>query len=288
MKHVTKIGVSLAFYCFAEASDKCLRMLGKPRPAISVVLHYHGVGLGERSRFAQQMDTLIRLATPISAGNRDPLQPGKRYAAVTFDDGFQNVVENAVPEMIIRKIPGTIFVVPSLLGGNPLWDTLGADYILKEPLISAAQLKALPAELITVGSHTVTHAWLPSVTESEARKEISMSRERLRSLLDKEIDLFSFPYGESNGQLIELCREAGYSRVFTIVPSLAFRDPHEFVTGRIGASPGDWPVEFRLKLLGAYRWLPSILKIKKRLLAFLSLDGNSRGVSGVNRDGPES
>ncbi|MGA9882398.1 MAG: polysaccharide deacetylase family protein [Candidatus Acidiferrales bacterium] len=234
------------------------------------------------------MDTLIRLAIPISAGNRDPLQPGKRYAALTFDDGFQNVVENAVPEMIIRKIPGTIFVVPSLLGGNPVWDTLGADYILKEPLISAAQLKALPAELITIGSHTVTHAWLPSVTEPEAREEISASRERLQRLLDKKIDLFSFPYGQSNEQLIELCREAGYSRVFTIVPSLAFRDPHEFVTGRIEANPGDWPVEFYLKLLGAYSWLPSILKIKKRLLGFLSLDGYSAGGSGADRDDPES
>ncbi len=287
-RRVIKLGISVVFYFCVGTTDKFWGTMGKLRPAICVVLHYHGVRPLERSRFARQMDTLIGLATPIPAGNRELLQPGKRYAVLTFDDGFQNVVENAVPEMVARRIFSTIFVVPSLLGGNPVWDTMGADYIREERLMSAAQLKALPTELITIGSHTATHVWLPSVTEAQAREEISASRESLQRLLHQPIDLFSFPYGGCNDRLIELCREAGYTRVFTIVPRLAFRDPHEFVTGRIEVNPSDWPIEFRLKLLGAYRWLPSILKLKKKLMAFLFPEESLVRMPDATRYDPES
>src|SRR5207245_1160814 len=79
--------------------------------------------------------------------------------------------------------------------------------------------------------------------------------------------LFSFPHGSFNAKLVEWCREAGYERVFTILPTLAFSDPREFVTGRVSVEPTDWPLEFRLKLLGAYRWLPFGFGLKRKILS---------------------
>jgi peptidoglycan/xylan/chitin deacetylase (PgdA/CDA1 family) len=288
VKRVIKLCLSVIFYLVEAVWGLFFQMLGKSHRATCVVLHYHGVRSGERPKFARQMDTLIRLATPIPANNRNSLPAGERYAALTFDDGFLNVAENAIPELVARKIPATIFVVPSLLGGSPEWNTMGADYIRKERLISAAQLKALPSDLITIGSHTTTHAWLPSVTEAEAREEINASRDSLKSLLNREIDLFSFPFGGCNDQLLELCREAGYTRVFTIVPRLAFRNPQEFVTGRIEVNPSDWPVEFRLKLLGAYRWLPPVLKLKRKVLMLLHREESFARIPHAARYGPEA
>jgi peptidoglycan/xylan/chitin deacetylase (PgdA/CDA1 family) len=103
--------------------------------------------------------------------------------------------------------------------------------------------------------------------EEQARVELFDSRNKLRTLLNRDITLFSFPYGATSQRLVDLCREAGYERVFTIIPTLALSDPCEFITGRIAVDPTDWPVEFRLKLLGAYQWLPKIFKLKGRLLA---------------------
>ena len=62
-----------------------------------------------------------------------------------------------------------------------------------------------------------------------------------------------------------LCREAGYEGLFAILPELAFTDPQEFVTGRVGVNPSDWALEFRLKILGAYRWLPIVFSWKRKL-----------------------
>jgi len=122
----------------------------------------------------------------------------------------------------------------------------------------------LPHDLMTVGSHTMSHPWLPSLSQAEAKTELSASREKLRNLLNRDISVFSFPYGALNEQLITLCREVGYERVFTIQPKLAFASPQEFVVGRIAANPTDWPLEFYLKLLGAYRWLLWFFEWRKR------------------------
>ena len=113
----------------------------------------------------------------------------------------------------------------------------------------------------------MTHPALPALNENDAKRELSESRAKLEKMLDREIRLFSFPYGAFNAKLIEWCREAGYERVFTIAPTLAFLDPREFVTGRMSVEPTDWPLEFRLKLMGAYRWLPVAFSLKRRVLS---------------------
>jgi hypothetical protein len=86
-------------------------------------------------------------------------------------------------------------------------------------------------------------------------------------MLNRDVKLFSSPYGEFNDRVIEGCREAGYLRVFTTVPYLAFSESQEFVTGRVGAAPTDWPIEFRLKLAGAYRWVPYAYALKRRIFS---------------------
>lgn len=72
-----------------------------------------------------------------------------------------------------------------------------------------------------------THPVLPTLSESDAKRELSGSR------VLKEIKLFSFPYREMTAKLGGWCRESGYERVLTICATLAFCDPGESVTGRV-------------------------------------------------------
>jgi len=118
----------------------------------------------------------------------------------------------------------------------------------------------------------------PSETLDEAAKrELAESRANLEKMLNEEVRLFSFPYGDFNKKLVLWCRESGYHRVFTISPTLAFSNPEEFVTGRIEVEATDWPIEFRLKVLGAYRWLPLAFALKQKILSSSLLNGILRG-----------
>jgi hypothetical protein len=46
---------------------------------------------------------------------------------------------------------------------------------------------------------------------------------------------------------------------------MMFSAARNYVTGRVVADPTDWDCEFRLKVLGAYRWLPIIYRVKQKV-----------------------
>lgn len=231
------------------------------------MLYYHAVRAEHRERFGRQMDAVLRWTKPVRADRWERLAPGVRYAAVTFDDGYQNVVENALPELEKRGIPSTLFIITEALGKYPHWLTDPSDSAKSEKVMSVDQLQSLSPDLVTVGSHTLAHPMLPSLSEGDARRELYESRARLEKTLNRPVTLFSFPYGAFNAQLVEWCREAGYERVFTILPLPAFCELHEFVTGRVSVEPTDWLLEFWLKLMGAYQWLPRAYALKRRVLS---------------------
>jgi peptidoglycan/xylan/chitin deacetylase (PgdA/CDA1 family) len=271
MKRVLFLAISLGFF-LGDWLGRLIRLvMGMKMPATAVVLYYHSIPKEKRSAFARQMDELVRWSKPIAADIRGSLRGGSRYVAVTFDDGLQNNIDNALPELIQRGIPATFFVVTGALGGTPNWRKYRGDSNEHEPIMTAEQVEQLPSDLIEIGSHTRTHPMLTQLSEEEARFEISESRWRLREITHSEVKLFCFPYGDFNDNLIAWCREEGYERVFTSLPYLAFTGSDEFVVGRIVAEPDDWPLEFRLKLFGAYRWLQFASSLKKRVLSRMTL-----------------
>jgi peptidoglycan/xylan/chitin deacetylase (PgdA/CDA1 family) len=245
--------------------ERLSRFLGHPEHGRCVVLAFHSVTAGERSRFGRQMDVLLRRAKPVRADVKSLPEGSGRYAAITFDDGLQCVVDNALPELERRGIPSTLFIVTGVLGCNADWEYRGGDDPSGQTTMTEAQLRGLPSELVTIGSHTMSHPLLPSLGEEHLSQELLGSRSRLKELLGREVRLLSFPYGAFDDRVVERCRESGYTRVFTALPVHAFAVSEEFVSGRVGVTPCDWPIEFRLKLAGAYRWLPYAFAWKRRV-----------------------
>lgn len=240
------------------------------------MLYYHQVRSENRAAFGRQMDLLLRSATPTRADRTKALNVDTHYVAVTFDDGYQNVIDNALPELQKRGIPATLFIITEALGRYPDWLSNPSDAARLQMVVSPDQLRQLRPEVMDVGSHTMTHLRLTTLTEERAKQEIAESRVKLEGILKRDIRLFSFPFGAMNQRLVELCLESGYARVFSISPTLALRNPAEFITGRVSVEPTDWTLEFRLKVMGAYQWLPAIHDLKRRVLSSLAGGAASR------------
>jgi peptidoglycan/xylan/chitin deacetylase (PgdA/CDA1 family) len=230
-----------------------------------VVLYYHAIPAGKRRAFARQMDALQRLCVPVRA---DAAEAGvsPRSAAVTFDDAFVSVIENALPELKSRNIPCTIFVPTGSMGGPARWLPAGHSDA-GEMVACPTAVKSLAADgLVTIGSHSVTHPNFRLLNEGPAFEELTQSKKELEAITGRAVRTFSFPHGACNGRAFELARQAGYDRVFTIEPRLARFGGGEFVCGRVKVEPDDWSIEFRLKVTGAYRWLSVASAWKARLL----------------------
>lgn len=263
---VTKLCVSFAVSFGDGVQRRALSLLGLRPPPVCVVLYYHGVPARAARRFRRQMDTLLRSSTPVRADAIGPLAPGRRYTAVTFDDGFVSVVENALPVLRARRIPCTLFVPTGCLGSHPSWIANGHPDG-HETVISPTVLARLSTDgLVTIGSHSVTHPDFRTLGDEAAREELARSKADLERIVGKHVDLFSFPHGATDSRTLEFARLAGYTRVFTIEATRAASVHDRFALGRVRVDPADWPVEFRLKVTGAYRWLPHASAWKRRVL----------------------
>lgn len=235
-----------------------------------VVLYYHRVRDEDRAAFARQLDRLRRLGRVVPL-DRPGYRHGSHHVSLTFDDGLASFGRNALPELEARGIPAALFVPSGLIGVAPVWETDNRHGIHEERVLTVEELRALP-ELIEIGSHTIDHPNMVRLPGAERQRQLVESRLALEEALDRPIRAFSFPYGAFDEDLLERSRAAGYERVYTTVPTTqvvaaaaeANGSPRGHV-GRVLVDPTDWPLEFRLKVAGAYCWLPSAIAAKRGL-----------------------
>jgi peptidoglycan/xylan/chitin deacetylase (PgdA/CDA1 family) len=261
VKKTAKIAISLVYYLVDSACRIAVRLVGRKPAGRLVVLYYHSVPAD--SGFARQVDTVARRAGVVPSDYVGTLERGRHYVAITFDDAYQSVVEHAVPELTRRSLAATIFVPVGMIAQTPDWDMEGDDPDAAETVMTEEQLRALPKDLIAIGSHSVSHSRLPEVDDTRLREELAGSRKRLEELLGRKISTLAFPYGAHDDRVVEACRDAGYERVFSIVPRHARPDGEDFVRGRVSVEPRDGALEFFLKMHGAYRWMVCASALKR-------------------------
>jgi peptidoglycan/xylan/chitin deacetylase (PgdA/CDA1 family) len=230
-----------------------------------IVICYHSIPAQQRERFSRQMDALLRWAVPAVADEPAGGNGGRRRVTVTFDDGFVSYVDNALPELMKRRIPSILFVPSRWLGRQADWITRENAGRQLESVLTEDRLKELSRNpLVTIGSHCKTHRDLCRLEEEEAADEVIQSRKELQSITGKEIDTLSFPFGSYRPSHVQSARIAGYRRVFSVQP-IPVREGNEFVMGRAPVEPEDCLVEFYLKVAGAYRWLPAVTALKAKI-----------------------
>jgi peptidoglycan/xylan/chitin deacetylase (PgdA/CDA1 family) len=153
--------------------------------------------------FAQQMDYLVAKGyqaitlLEVVAGLQSGSLPSKPVV-ITLDDGYRDNYTQALPILKARNLKATIFIVTQLMDGDAYltWD-------------QAREM--VGTGLITIGSHTLSHRSLPTLSESEAKDEIFSSKEILEAQLGLTVNAFAYPYGGANNQAIKLLREAGFT-----------------------------------------------------------------------------
>src|SRR5690348_6199731 len=92
-----------------------------PRSSLTI-LYYHGVPTSYRASFARQMELIRRRTHVVPASFCGCLPSGKPNVSITFDDAYVSVSENALPELVSRRMHSTIFVPVGSLGGGPTWE----------------------------------------------------------------------------------------------------------------------------------------------------------------------
>ena len=137
-------------------------------------------------------------------------------ACITFDDGYAENCEQALPFLIKHQVPCTYFVSTwHVLEGR----RFAHDEATGSPGLpnTVEQIRWMAGEGIDIGAHTRTHIDLGVVTdEVKLYNEVVTSGEELQNIVGKPVRYFSFPFGmpsNLNARAFEMAYEYGYEAV---------------------------------------------------------------------------
>lgn len=212
-----------------------------------MVLFYHRVADTEPSPwtcpnrvFARQMLWLKSHFEMVSlAEAQERIRSGlnrRPCVSVTFDDGYADNCQQALPLLVRERIPCTYFVSTRYVFDNmpfPHDVARGQRHAPNTP----AQIKELAAAGIEIGAHTRTHANLGTITDHDRLfDEVVAAGEELQALLGRPVRYFAFPFGQYNDlnpAAFQLAYEAGYDGVCSAYGAYNFPRDDAFHLQRI-------------------------------------------------------
>lgn len=133
---------------------------------------------------------------------------------LTFDDGYTDFVDTALPLLRRHGCTATVFVLPGRLGGENAWDELGP----RKPLLDAEGIRKAAAEGMEVGSHGLMHTDLTTADDATVQRETKQSRALLADITGNDPEGFCYPYGTVDPRAVKAVREAGYGYACAIDP----------------------------------------------------------------------
>ena len=228
------------------------------------VLCYHSVACGwndpvsvEAVDFEDQCRILRlrRQVVPLAAV-RDRLASGhglpRGTTVLTFDDGFADYAQHAVPTMARFGLPAVMYVVAGAVTGEGVpvnWIT-GLDPAQAPPLLTADEVRELHDRGWEIGSHSMAHRDLPTLTERECLIDLRESRELLADLIGAPVTTLAYPFGRHAAHVRRAAERAGYELAFALpeAPEVGGR----FAVPRTGIYRGNSPLTFRVKISPLY------------------------------------
>lgn len=151
-----------------------------------------------------------------------PFLKGERKGKVfgiTFDDGYQDIYENALPVLKKYGFSSTCYVVSNEVGGFNRWDEKYQD---EHPLMTFDGLKSWLECGQDIGVHTASHIDLSVLDPAHYQSEILASREVLQRQLNlSSLKHFCYPYGKFNDQVVHFLAESGFETATTTQRNLA-------------------------------------------------------------------
>ena len=147
--------------------------------------------------FARQMRLLKWLGyTGLSMTGLQPYLNGEKQGKVvgiTFDDGYLNNLNHALPVLVRYGFSSTCYAVSSLLGKTNIWDEQTG--IPQTLLMNEVEMRQWISGGQEIGSHTRSHINLLASSDEVCNSEILQGRTDLEVALREPVRHFCYPYG---------------------------------------------------------------------------------------------
>lgn len=229
------------------------------------ILMYHNIGkppAGARLRnlyvradtFARQMWLLnccgyqglsMTAALPYLRGEK-----AGRVVAITFDDGYLDTLELALPVLNKYRFSATCYFVSQRDGQYNDWDATALN--VRKRLMSHEHILAWRDAGMEVGGHSRTHPHLPACSDIELHNEIAGCKSDLEILSQEQVTQFCYPFGDQDERVVAAVRQAGFIAATTTQRGRSHAGDDPLLLKRVLVSGSTLPHLFLLKLWSRY------------------------------------
>ena len=215
------------------------------------ILMYHSISQSANPKFKQytvapalftaQMDFLHQNAyTPLNATQLIQALTGmsalpKRPVAITFDDGFADFYQHALPVLERHKFTATLHITTGFVGKTSRW--MQREGETERPMLSWNQIVEISNNGIECGAHTHSHSKLDMLPLPMARDEIVRSKELIEDHVGRKVSSFAYPFGYSTLAVRQLVQKAGFSSACTMNIAMSSDTTEHFALERLMVTP---------------------------------------------------
>jgi peptidoglycan/xylan/chitin deacetylase (PgdA/CDA1 family) len=201
-------------------------------------------------RFAQQI-RLLRLMRTVfcdldtcAAWLRGDTEDIGRPVVLSFDDGYAELCEHAMPLLVAHAIPAAVYLVADRQ--HDTWMDWGEQGSL--PLMDWARIRELAAAGIIFGSHSLTHPDLTQLGAEKLAAEVGDSKKLIEDRIGLEVRHFCYPYGAHNPRVVDAVENAGYATACVTRRGAVSRDSDPFRLPRLTVGKRMGLLRFGLRL----------------------------------------
>lgn len=166
------------------------------------------------TEFRKQMNMIDRLGyTPILFSDYQLYKEGKltlpsKPIIITFDDGYLDTLENAIPVLLDLNMRAVIFVMGNRKLKSARWDEVNDFDIC--PLMSDEQIRTVQKMGFEIGAHSLNHQALTDLSERDIVFEVTRSKKAIEEVLQAPIQTFSYPYGSVDERVKKIVSDSGF------------------------------------------------------------------------------
>lgn len=272
------ISVLLIYYSgYSAIRNLLLRLKKKP---VTRILVFHEISKESLRYFEDNLRFLVKNTNVVSLNDffMGNLATKRTNIIITFDDGFQNWVTNAIPVLNRLRLPAAFFVTSGFVGlskaeaaefnKTKLRRSSGKDYEIES--LSSEDLSRMIADGFTIGSHTINHSNLGMYRDqNRLRNEIIEDKNRLEKMTGVTSNYFAYPGGVYFNPFVdvpELIKEAGYKGAVTTVPGFNTTKTNPYLLHRELTRASMPERVFRARVYGNYDLILSIKGFVSMLL----------------------
>jgi peptidoglycan/xylan/chitin deacetylase (PgdA/CDA1 family) len=173
-------------------------------------------------------------------GSNRPL-PAKPLV-ITFDDGFRDCFDYAVPILSSYGFTATFFIVAGLAGKRSEW--LPAERGVEYDLMDWTSIRALADRGFECGAHTMTHPRLARASAEIRNRELHDSRCAIEDEIGRPVRHLSYPFGSFDADVRDAAERLGYRTACTVARGVATTTDDPLTLARIPVNGTDAPLAF--------------------------------------------